>query len=59
MRDDMPVAIIENGTRKEQKVYRGGLQDLSNLAAEAKSPALIVVGSVAQLHEKLAWFNEQ
>ncbi|MEZ8800069.1 uroporphyrinogen-III C-methyltransferase [Vibrio splendidus] len=59
MRADMPVAIIENGTRQEQKVFRGGLSDLANLACVAKSPALIVVGSVAQLHEKLAWFNTQ
>lgn len=58
MREDMPVAIIENGTRAEQKVYRGGLTDLAALASQAKSPALIVVGSVAQLHEKLAWFNQ-
>ncbi|MEZ9597767.1 uroporphyrinogen-III C-methyltransferase [Vibrio sp. 10N.286.46.A8] len=59
MREDMPVAIIENGTRQEQKVFRGGLRDLADLAGVAKSPALIVVGSVAQLHEKLAWFNKQ
>lgn len=59
MRADMPVAIIENGTRQEnQKVYRGGLSDLANLASVAKSPALIVAGSVAQLHEKLDWFNK-
>ncbi len=58
MSDAMPVAIIENGTRKEQKVYRGGLSDLANLASQAESPALIVVGSVAQLHEKLDWFNK-
>ncbi|MFA0729890.1 uroporphyrinogen-III C-methyltransferase, partial [Vibrio sp. 10N.222.48.A4] len=48
----------ENGTRQEQKVFRGGLRDLADLAGVAKSPALIVVGSVAQLHEKLAWFNK-
>ncbi|WP_117234141.1 uroporphyrinogen-III C-methyltransferase [Vibrio maerlii] len=58
MSDEMPVAIIENGTRKEQKVFRGGLKDLANLASQAQSPALIVVGSVAQLHEKLDWFNK-
>ena len=59
MRADMPVAIIENGTRQEQKVFRGGLSDLASLASVATSPALIVVGSVAQLHEKLDWFNKQ
>ncbi|MEZ9565153.1 uroporphyrinogen-III C-methyltransferase [Vibrio artabrorum] len=59
MRADMPVAIIENGTRREQKVFRGDLKDLANLAKDAISPALIIVGSVAQLHDKLAWFQEQ
>ncbi|MBA5760778.1 uroporphyrinogen-III C-methyltransferase [Vibrio sp. 404] len=54
---EMPCAIIENGTRREQKVYRGNLVDLPNLAKRAQSPALIVVGSVVSLHEKLDWFK--
>lgn len=54
---DMPCAIIENGTRREQKVFRGELADLPNLAKHAQSPALIVVGSVTALHEKLDWFE--
>jgi len=53
----MPCAIIENGTRREQKVFRGELADLPNLAKHAQSPALIVVGSVTALHEKLDWFE--
>ncbi|WP_260260282.1 uroporphyrinogen-III C-methyltransferase [Vibrio intestinalis] len=55
--DDMPCAIIENGTRREQKVLRGNLNDLPNMAKQAQSPALIVVGSVTSLHEKLNWFE--
>lgn len=54
---EVPCAIIENGTRREQKVYRGNLADLPNLAERAQSPALIVVGSVTSLHEKLNWFK--
>lgn len=54
---DMPCAIIENGTRREQKVHRGDLVDLAILAKDAQSPALIVVGSVTTLHEKLDWFE--
>lgn len=53
---NMACAIIENGTRREQKVLRGTLQDLPSLAWQAVSPALIVVGHVTALHEKLKWF---
>ncbi|MFS1412597.1 uroporphyrinogen-III C-methyltransferase [Vibrio sp. 10N.286.49.C2] len=53
---DTPCAIIENGTRKEQRVFQGSLNTLPELANQAKSPALIVVGSVTQLHNKLKWF---
>lgn len=55
--EDMPCAIIENGTRKEQKVLTGQLSELAEMAKSAKSPALIVVGSVTSLHEKLNWFQ--
>jgi len=54
---DMSCAIIENGTRREQRVFTGNLSDLATMAKEAVSPALIVVGSVTSLHEKLKWFN--
>lgn len=52
----MPCAIIENGTRREQRVLTGKLSELSALATQAVSPALIVVGSVTSLHNKLKWF---
>jgi uroporphyrin-III C-methyltransferase len=54
---DMSCAIIENGTRREQRVFTGNLSDLATMAKEAVSPALIVVGSVTSLHNKLKWFN--
>ncbi len=57
MSDTMPCAIIENGTRREQRVFTGELKDLSSLAKQALSPALIVVGGVTSLHDKLKWFN--
>ncbi|MGR5541096.1 uroporphyrinogen-III C-methyltransferase, partial [Vibrio campbellii] len=53
---NMPCAIIENGTRKEQRVFIGKLSELADLAEQAISPALIVVGSVTSLHDKLKWF---
>ncbi|ASO30062.1 uroporphyrinogen-III C-methyltransferase [Vibrio anguillarum] len=54
-----PIAIIERGTQRSQKVFKGQLSDLSQLAAQAQAPALIVVGEVVVLSEKLHWFGEQ
>ncbi|MCC7047967.1 MAG: uroporphyrinogen-III C-methyltransferase [Alphaproteobacteria bacterium] len=46
-----PVAVIENGTRPEQRVSTGGLGELSALAARHASgaPTLIVIGDVVRL----------
>ena len=54
--DQMSCAIIENGTRREQRVLTGNLSELPEIAKQAVSPALIVVGSVTSLHDKLKWF---
>ncbi|PSU34947.1 uroporphyrinogen-III C-methyltransferase [Photobacterium lutimaris] len=53
-----PCAIIENGTRQDQRVLTGTLATLPELANGAVSPALIVIGSVASLSETLQWFNQ-
>lgn len=47
-----PVAVIENGTRPDQKVFTGPLADLARLAAGraqggSAGPSLIIVGDVA------------
>ncbi|OXY80502.1 siroheme synthase CysG [Oceanimonas doudoroffii] len=52
-----PVALIERGTTRQQKVVRGELSGLSELATRVESPALMVIGSVASLADSLAWFN--
>ncbi|MBM3074068.1 uroporphyrinogen-III C-methyltransferase [Lelliottia sp. RWM.1] len=52
-----PVAVISRGTRVDQHVATGTLQDLAKLAQDAPMPALIVVGEVVQLHSTLAWFQ--
>ncbi|EOU2464022.1 uroporphyrinogen-III C-methyltransferase [Vibrio navarrensis] len=51
-----PIAIIERGTQQTQKVFKGQLADLATLATQAEAPALIVVGEVVQLSDKLDWF---
>ncbi|WP_068715267.1 uroporphyrinogen-III C-methyltransferase [Vibrio tritonius] len=53
-----PIAIIERGTQAAQKVYRGELAQLAQLAKQAESPALIVVGEVVSLADKLQWFGQ-
>jgi uroporphyrin-III C-methyltransferase/precorrin-2 dehydrogenase/sirohydrochlorin ferrochelatase len=47
----MPVAIVENGSRPDQRVSLGQLSDLARLAAlrSDAGPALIIVGEVAAL----------
>lgn len=56
-----PVAIIENGTRKEQRVVTGQLNDLANLIEreQIKSPALLIIGEVTSLSKELAWFGDK
>ncbi|MBE3674846.1 siroheme synthase CysG [Pseudoalteromonas distincta] len=60
---DTPIAIIENGTRKNQRVVTGQLGELADLIERNSiiSPALLIIGEVAALHSQLAWFgkNEQ
>lgn len=56
---DTPCAVIERGTTSRQKVFLTTLTELPQTAKQAESPALIVVGSVAKLHEKLHWFSAE
>lgn len=56
MQADMPVALVENGTSVQQKVVSGDLTQLGELAQQVQSPALIIVGRVVGLRDKLKWF---
>jgi len=55
-----PAAVIENGTRANQRVITGTLQSLAEQTkkAEIGSPALIIIGSVVELRDKLSWFAQ-
>lgn len=57
MATDMPVALVENGTAVKQRVVSGTLEELAELAQQVASPALIIVGRVVALREKLNWFS--
>ncbi len=56
-----PAAVIRNGTQADQRTVLATLGTLPQRIAESgiKPPALIVVGSVVGLHEKLSWFEKQ
>jgi uroporphyrin-III C-methyltransferase/precorrin-2 dehydrogenase/sirohydrochlorin ferrochelatase len=60
MAGDMPAAIVENGTRPEQRVMEGTLATLPALAQNhnALGPSLIIIGNIVSLHQRLAWFGE-
>jgi uroporphyrin-III C-methyltransferase len=54
-----PVAVIEQGTLKQQRSVVGKIGTIAKevKAKGVKPPAVIVVGEVATLGEKLAWFK--
>ncbi len=52
-----PVAVIGRGTRQDQQVLTGTLEELEGLAQRAPTPALLVIGEVVNLHQQLAWFQ--
>ena len=56
---ERPVALIQSGTTKRQRVLCATVGTIGALAAVAnfQSPAIIVVGEVARLGEKLGWFE--
>lgn len=55
-----PVAIVENGTRKNQRVFTTTLEMMATEieAQQVQSPALLIIGEVAALHQELAWFGK-
>ena len=52
-----PVAFIENGTTERQRVILTDLYELSTNPPEVSPPAIMVVGEVVRLREKLVSFN--
>jgi len=54
-----PTAIIEHGTSKAQRSFIAKLNTIANEAKQnkVKPPAVIIIGEVAELGRKLAWFK--
>jgi uroporphyrinogen III methyltransferase/synthase len=56
---DTPVAVIKDGTRPGQMTITGSLKDIVARVKERHldPPAVIVVGEVVRLRQKLSWFE--
>jgi uroporphyrin-III C-methyltransferase len=55
--EDYPCAVISRGTKKDQKVVIGRLDNIVQKAAGMPTPALIIVGKVVTLRQQLNWFH--
>ncbi len=53
---DTPAAVIRQGTMANQVAVIGTLADIVEQSAGLKAPALIIVGQVVALGERLDWF---
>ena len=55
-----PVALVEQGTTPQQRVFTATLDNLLEVIAneDIKPPTLIIVGDVVTLHDKLKWVEE-
>ncbi len=56
-----PVALIRWGTWAAQETLVGTLADIATLAQEHafRQPAVVVIGEVVHLREKIAWFDKR
>jgi uroporphyrin-III C-methyltransferase len=52
----MPIAVIENGTRPDQRTIVSTLAGIAAAARDARPPAVVVVGEVVRLRDQLRWF---
>jgi uroporphyrin-III C-methyltransferase/precorrin-2 dehydrogenase/sirohydrochlorin ferrochelatase len=54
-----PVALVQQGTTRNQRVYIETLESMHDLAEreQLKPPTIIIVGEVVSLQEKLSWFG--
>ncbi len=59
MPTSMPIALVQKGTTREQRIFTGTLETMPSVVhnADIKPPTLIIVGEVVKLHDKLKWFD--
>ena len=56
-RRDYPCAVISKGSTPEQEVVVGTLETIVELSKDMPTPAIIVVGEVVTLRDKVKWFK--
>ena len=58
---ETPMALVERGTQRRQRVLVGTLGTMVELVAreQPEAPTLIIVGDVVRLHQSLSWFGQQ
>lgn len=56
-RANYPCAVISKGTTPEQEVVTGTLETIVELSKDMPTPAIIVVGEVVTLRDKIKWFK--
>ena len=56
---ETPAAVIQQGTRPEQRTYIGKLNNLAQIIAshDVTPPSMLIIGEVVKLQEKLNWFE--
>jgi uroporphyrinogen III methyltransferase/synthase len=61
MAPDTPAAVVASGTRPGQRTVTGTVSTIASAAADAeiRAPAITLVGEVATLHDRLAWFERR
>lgn len=56
---DTPIALIQQGTTRNQRVIIGTLATMQAIIEDQQvhAPTLLIVGEVVTLHDKLNWYN--
>jgi uroporphyrinogen III methyltransferase/synthase len=58
---DEPAALVQRGTFADQRVVTATLESIASAAQRegVRAPAIAIIGAVAALHERLAWFDRR
>ena len=59
MAADTPIAVIQQGTTRRQRVITDQLRSMPALAKKTgiEAPTIIIIGTVVNAREKLSWFG--
>ena len=58
-RADQPVALVSRATTPLQRTVVGTLDNIEERSRGIDTPALIIVGTVVELHDKISWFEKK